>query len=133
MAWGKPFQKGQSGNPGGRPKLSPELKAIKVFTPEEVERIIAKYMRLSKGKLQRLLKEDSDDLPMFEALVCSILAKAYKTGDYSKVEFLLLRTVGKVKDKEVIDIESTSAAANVTIMLPDNQRSNLPITGKGKQ
>lgn len=100
------FKKGVCYNPSGRPKLSPELRKIKEFTTDEIRRTIAKYMRLSKGELQRIIKEESDKLPMFEAMVCSILANAYKTGDFSKLDFLLNRSGHKQKDEKVLDVHS---------------------------
>lgn len=119
-----PFKKGQSGNPSGRPKLPPHLLKIKPYMHEEIERTIAKYMRLEKGKLQKILKEESDKLPMFEAMVCSILANAYKSGDYSKVEFLLSRTVGKARDKKDEDALNANGEPpqKVVVYLPSNEK-----------
>lgn len=87
------WKPGQSGNPGGRPKLPAALRAVKEFTSEEIRRLISKYMRLSKGELSKVINDKavSDGLPMFEAMVCSILVNAYKTGDFSKLDFLLNR------------------------------------------
>lgn len=99
-----PWPKGVSGNPNGRPSLPAALKAVRAFTADEIERIIAKYMRLSKGELQRLLKEESDSLPMFDAMICSILANAYKTGDFSKLNFLLDRSGHRLKDEKHFEV-----------------------------
>jgi hypothetical protein len=45
-----PFQKGQSGNPRGRPKESPELKALaRQHTPEAFERLLF-WMRSDNPK-----------------------------------------------------------------------------------
>lgn len=88
--------------------MSPELKKIKEFTADEIRRTIAKYMRLSKGELNRIIKEESDKLPMFEALVCSILANAMKSGDYSKLDFLLNRSGHKLKDESKVDVTTHS-------------------------
>jgi hypothetical protein len=35
---------------------------------------------------------------MLEVMVASIMARAAKDGDYSRLEFLLARSIGKVKD-----------------------------------
>lgn len=91
------FPKGVSPNPGGKPGLPKALKNVKEFTADEIKRIIAKYMRMAKGDLEATLK-DSAKLPMLEAMIASIIANAYKSGDFSKLDFLLNRSIGKVKD-----------------------------------
>ncbi|MBQ9566200.1 MAG: hypothetical protein IJU98_11500 [Synergistaceae bacterium] len=53
---GKPFKKGQSGNPGGRPKADPEAReALKASTKEAVETVI------------RLLHSESDKVALMAA------------------------------------------------------------------
>ena len=38
---GRPFKKGQSGNPNGRPKIDPEVKeALRAATPKAVQKLI---------------------------------------------------------------------------------------------
>lgn len=93
------FKKGQSGNPGGRPKLPKHLRKVKDWVPLEMRRTIIMYLRMSKAKLEALLKE-SHKLPMFEALIASIIANAYKTGDLAKFEFLLNRSGLSLKKEE---------------------------------
>ena len=45
---GRPFEKGKSGNPGGRPKEDPEVRALcEQYTPEAIE-TLAKIMRNAK-------------------------------------------------------------------------------------
>ena len=63
MALQKPWVKGQSGNPSGRPKLPKNLKAVKEFTTEEIRRIIAKYLRMTIKELQPLMLDKT--IPMF--------------------------------------------------------------------
>ncbi len=63
---GKPFPKGQSGNPGGRPKTDPEVKALlKGATPAAAQLLIQ-------------LMEDPDNRPeLRKACAESILDRVY--------------------------------------------------------
>ena len=96
------FKPGVSGNKGGRPKLPPELKAFKEISSEEVKRLFAKYARASKEELKEALQ--AENTPCIELVIASGLARAIKDGDYSKLNFILDRTIGKVAEKTSIDL-----------------------------
>ncbi len=89
------FKKGQSGNPSGKPKVPDHLRDVKQFTAEEVNRTIAKYMRLSRNELAEI--NNNGDLPGFEAVICSIILQAHKSGDFSRLEFCLNRAGLKLR------------------------------------
>lgn len=88
---------GGSGNPAGKPALSPELKAIKELTTDELKRTIAKHFRLEKLELQEIY-ENPHSIAIDLVLVSAIL-KAIDTGDIYKAESLFMRCLGKVTDK----------------------------------
>lgn len=55
---GRPFAKGKSGNPGGRPKLAPEIKeAARAYTVEAIE-TLAKVMRSGDTSQARAMAAD---------------------------------------------------------------------------
>jgi len=70
----KPFKKGQSGNPNGRPKKLPELDKL----------------------LADVLGEEKDGVTAAEAILKALRAKAAK-GDIRAAEVLLDRGWGKAK------------------------------------
>ena len=72
----KPFKKGQSGNPNGRPKKLPQLDVL----------------------LGNVLGEEKDGLSAAEAILKALRAKATK-GDVRAAEVLLDRAYGKAMQK----------------------------------
>jgi hypothetical protein len=101
------IKKGEVRNPGGRPKMPEHLRIIKAFTPEEIQRIIAKYGRLTLEEVCKLEKDES--VPMIERIFAKMFAKAYTARAESAVvvlKFLLDRSIGKVP--EVIHAEYES-------------------------
>jgi hypothetical protein len=93
------YKPGQSGNPGGRPKLPEHLRLIKVFTGEEIQRIIARHGR---STLQNLL--DIKDDPKAQ-MIDRIFARMFYDSFFSKdadalgaIKFLLDRSIGKVSE-----------------------------------
>lgn len=80
----KPFKKGQSGNPNGRPRKLPELSVL----------------------LADVLGEEKDGISAAEAILKSIRAKAAK-GDTRAAELLLDRAYGKPKQSIDNNITTT--------------------------
>jgi hypothetical protein len=92
---GRPFKKGKPGGPG-RPPMAPELKGIPRLTKEQVEACIAKYQWMGLDELEVAMKDEKRS--MLEHMIMSIIHKAVVQGDQGRMEFLLNRTIGKVKD-----------------------------------
>lgn len=117
------FKKGQSGNPGGKPKLPKELKEIVQFTNAEMQRVISKYFRMDKEEIN--IAGDSTTLPMIEVVIARTIQSSAKYGDYHKVLPLVDRLCGKVK--EMIEVDSNAPMPQVIITLPDNGKASPDI------
>lgn len=90
------FKKGQSGNPSGRKPTPPELKYVEKLTKENVCLTISKYCNMSSFELNIL---NTDELKAFDVVIVNALRTAAEDGDMQKLEYLLNRAVGKVKDQ----------------------------------
>jgi len=82
------YKPGQSGNPGGRPKDAIDRK--------KVDAIMNKFSHLSRAQLEA--KVNSPETTMLELMIASVMVRAVKDGDASRLNFLLDRSIGKVKD-----------------------------------
>jgi hypothetical protein len=87
------WPKGVSGNPGGKPKLPKELKAIPGITSTEISRIISKYARMSVTELKAIVSDES--YPSFESAVCAVLLRCIQYGDFLRLNFLCEKAAGK--------------------------------------
>jgi len=85
----KPFKKGQSGNPKGRPKM-PDLKEA----------------------ISKILAEEKDGMQALEAVIKALRAKAVK-GDVRAAKELLDRAYGI--PKQTIDLSAELKSINITI------------------
>lgn len=102
----KPWKPGQSGNPSGRPKLPPELLAIKALTPEELRRYVSKYARMANGELNALVEARS--IPVLELAIARIFQESINKGDFMRLNFLLERAIGKVEVAKTDDATAES-------------------------
>jgi hypothetical protein len=84
----KPWPKGVSGNPGGRPKRQ--------FTAEDVGLVIEKYMLLPQGELQAIYEDKETN--GVNALAAGAVLEAIRAKDWNAVRDMLDRSIGKVKD-----------------------------------
>ena len=112
------FKPGQSGNPSGKRNGG--------LTVDEVSDLMARFCRLSRDALQAVVQDPKST--MIEITVASILARAAKDGDYSRLEFLLSRSIGKVKDvilheqEAVVDQLKDVPKETLISFLKDRQR-----------
>lgn len=91
------WKPGETGNPGGRPKLPEDIKAAKKLNKIELERLLNLYLTLSSEEISERMTDRTT--PALEKMVGSIIQKAVDQGDQQRLTFLLDRLVGKVKDE----------------------------------
>lgn len=90
------FKKGQSGNPGGNPKVPEDIKRANRLSADEFCRIANRYFRMTKEQMKANLTKP--DASMLELIVGGMIAKVSTTQDWQRANFLLDRTIGKVKE-----------------------------------
>lgn len=98
------WQPGQSGNPGGKPKLPDELRAIRCLSQDEMARYVAKYARMAPHELDELVETRA--VPMLELTIARIFQESETKGDFARLGFLLDRAGLKPKPVEASDSES---------------------------
>lgn len=114
---GRDFKKGQSGNPNGRPKLPEELRLIKKMTPSFVRNVISKVSRMNQEQIAEVIHEP--DTSILEATIMKIYLKAMTEGDYLRLNFLLDRSIGKVKEE--LDVSLQPVVTYKTSMTDDGR------------
>ena len=102
----KPFKKGTSGNPKGKPCKIPGLDNL----------------------LAEVLGEDKDGITAAKAILMALRAKATK-GDVRAAEVLLDRAYGKAKQN--FGFTDTEGNDRPLIYIPNNGRDEPADTGKG--
>jgi hypothetical protein len=93
----KRYPKGVSGNPNGRPKIPEDLKKARKLNQIEVGRIINRFMNQSVEFIKNEMEDENTSA--LEAMIGKIIIEAHKHGDYSRVNFLFDRMIGKVTEK----------------------------------
>jgi len=117
-ATGRPFLPGVSGNPNGRPKLPPEIKEAIKMTRAQFAELLVKYLGLSLLELSEVNKKL--DTPALDKIVIAIISNAIKKGDQQRLDFLINRIIGKVKEQ--VDHTSNGNTIRAVLVLPSNGR-----------
>lgn len=98
---GRNFQKGVVTNPKGRPRIPEDLKDAGRLTKPELERLMNKMLSMQPGELTKQLK--SGELTCKEMLIGTIISKGIIHGDQHRLDFILNRLIGKVKEQVEYD------------------------------
>ena len=96
----KPFPKGVSGNPGGRPKVPEELKVARALTAEQFTELADLILKENLPELSKIAASSTESV--LKAYVAKILVNGLRKGDYTALEWVLNRVIGKVADKREV-------------------------------
>lgn len=93
---GRDFEAGNPGGPG-RPKIPEDLKMARRLNKLELEKLLNKFLFMTPDEMTQRIQ--SSDVTAIEAMIGSIIIKAVKDGDQQRLNFILERLIGKVKDQ----------------------------------
>lgn len=113
---GKDFVKG---NPirGGRPKMPPELHKMKTMTKDDLTLLLHKMFKMGKDDIINII--NNPKAPSLEVFIARIIQLGVKAGDTQRLDFLLNRMIGTVKQK-FDHTTDDKPIENVHYYLPDN-------------
>lgn len=95
MSYG--FKPGQSGNPGGRPKLPAELRAARKRDMASLIRMIAHHFGMTMKEAKE--KSKQPEISCLESAVLGLIMKSIK-GDSASFRYLIELMCGKVPDND---------------------------------
>lgn len=95
--------KGVSQNPAGRPRLTPEQKALRLKSRTHVKNLLHQYSSLTIAEIDRHLREKK--LPIIDMALLKHLKKTYTAGDNSGVDWHLDHMFGKVREEKTLRLE----------------------------
>lgn len=99
----KPYKKGQSGNPKGRPRKYVSLLKEQGYKVAEVNDCIQAMMSMTLDELKEVW--DNKDATVLEKTIASAIKKSIERGSLYSIETLLTRVYGK--PRETADINNT--------------------------
>jgi hypothetical protein len=116
---GRPFQKGQSGNPLGGQLHNPEMRAIKRLSEKELIEVATFVLNSKVSQIKARMKHP--DTSVLQGMVLGLALKCMTRGDASAFNALMDRLLGKVKDNLSLS-GSIGGTSRVVITLPSNKR-----------
>lgn len=93
---GRPFKKGQSGNPKGRPEIPEDVKRAREFNNNEFTKAVNKIISLTRGQLEKLV--EGKDENVLDQLVATIWLKGIKDSSKTELNYFVERFMGKVAE-----------------------------------
>ena len=105
------FQKGGSGNPKGRMQMPEPIKQAQRMDKITFATLLHKFMHMDRELIMERLKDPK--ATMIELIVAKIVSESFNKADHMRLNFLLDRLIGKVKD----EVEITGAKPMVINLL----------------
>jgi hypothetical protein len=96
------FEKGNPGGPG-RPRRDPELAKASKITRTEAELLLSKFMQMDIEELEAILRDKKKKC--VEHMIGRIVLMGIKNGDHARLDFMLNRLIGKVKDTIEVSVK----------------------------
>jgi hypothetical protein len=104
----KGFKKGNTYGKSGRLKIPAEMQFIKAIPKEHFKLLISKYLQMELSELEHFTHEiKAKRVPVADAYIVSLIMKGLKDGDVNIMEWLAMRTVGKVKEDVEFKVVNT--------------------------
>lgn len=100
------FKPGMSGNPSGRPGIPKDLRSVKPLSQDSVNRIISKYASMTLAELDK--SSTDPNTPAIELIYASAIKAAILDGDTNRLEAILNRGIGKVRDNVAVTTRNES-------------------------
>jgi hypothetical protein len=95
-----PFQPGNKLGKG-RPKLPSDVKEARQFSKSEVDHSLSKFVVMTRDDLAKVKNDPESTL--LDLALHSIFTHAINKGDHQRLEFILNRTIGKVRENIHVD------------------------------
>lgn len=95
------FEKGQSGNPNGRPRKYVSLLKEQGYKLSEINDTIQNMMAMDVSELQKV--NDNPKATIMEKTVAAAMIKSLKNGSLFSLETLLTRVYGKPKETTAVE------------------------------
>jgi hypothetical protein len=102
MLMAKGFQPGNKGGPGRPRKVPDEISALESFNRDYVMREIHGILCMTKEQFKRATEQPHNSLLRIACL--ALMKRVIEKGDYQCLDFILNRSIGKVRDQVEVDL-----------------------------
>lgn len=105
------FTKGQHVEGRGRPKRSEEEKKLTKLSRYKAKLLFNRIMLMKEDQIKELMADKNRT--MLEKTICKVMLEALKKGDTVRMEWLLSRTIGKVKEEVEVKLPRPMIVENL--------------------
>lgn len=104
----RPWKKGKSGNPNGRPPAG--IKKLRTLNRQILTKLVTKYARMSYDEIKAVLSNPTE-VSAIDLLVARIVEEGIWYGDRTRAEFIIEQMCGKLT--QPIELEAGKTMADL--------------------